>query len=888
MQTDTVNGFLAAMADDGVPFGGKDAFMPDGKLHRYQIANDTKHRKAGWYIFHDDPPASGGYGDHRSNFAANWTAKAEKSCTPEERAIFAKRNEEARRKREEEKRRQHDKGRRDAISIWQDSADCAGHPYLTKKHVQPHGLRVTTRAYDIATPSDRTFTIQNGSLVIPLRDVSGVIWSLQFITPAGAKWYLPGAEKAAHFHPMSAGKSKATTNVLIVEGYATGATCFASGVFECVVCALDASNLEPVAKALRDAYPGATITIGADNDQWTQMNDGTPNPGLTLAKKAANTVGGTVVYPVFDDQSITTYAAKYSAAKPTDWNDLLILTNAEEVARQLQGIVSAPAETIVTESVDSPYFLPLGYNHNTCYFLSVRAKQVIAVDAARIGKQFLLQLAPLFYWEREYPRAEGFGGQAVDRATSSLISQCLNKGVFQADRLRGRGVWWDDGRLVFHAGDRLVIDCEEVGLQHHTSHYVYEALPATKTTGVAVSQAEAYKLHTLCTALCWENPSFGAFLAGWLVIAPVCGALTWRPHLWITGPSGSGKSWALQRIIMKALGRFALAAQGETTAAGIRQALGHDARPVVLDEAEGESHRAAENLQSILALVRASSSDESGNILKGGKDGLGISYATKAIFCLSAIVPQLKQTADQNRIIVLSMRDHHSEADRRRFHDQVQPIAAELLTEDFCIGLRNRTIKNLATLQKNIVVFSTVLAELLGSERMADQYAPLAAGDYLLHCTKEITIGIAKEWIARQNWNETHDIASTKDELRLVAHIAESRVEVAQEQGPTVKYTIGELIAIAAAKKYANVSEKGATEALERCGIKVRSGTVWISNTHRNLIELLRDTPWCQGWGRILGRIPEVEKNKIVRFGTVCSKATGIPIDVVISSDDPA
>ena len=777
-----------------------------------------------------------------------------------------------------------------------------------KKQVRAHNLRVTTREYDIPTPSERVLHIAKGALIIPLRATDNAIWSLQFITATGQKWYLPGGEKNGHFHLIGE-KPRATGDLLIVEGYATGASCLNASATKTVVCALDAGNLESVAKAIRDTHPDVCIRIGADNDQWTNLPDGTNNPGLTMAQRAADSVGGTVAAPTFTDEQITAFAEKNDGAKPTDWNDLHNLTNLAEVARQVtEQNAESDVRLLLTPPKDGEstndgeedsgggggignnhYFTPLGHNHGTYFFMTSRGKQIVAVAASKLTKPNLFQLAPLHYWEREFPRTEGFSGKAVDQAINALIGQCLSRGVFQLERMRGRGAWWDEDRLVFHAGDRLILDgTEEVALQEHRTHYVYEALPRIKTgLSTEMSTAQAHELHTLCTLLNWENKSFGSFFAGWLVIAPVCGALTWRPHIWLTGGSGSGKSWVSQKVVMRVLGDIALSAQGETTAAGICQALGQDARPVVFDEAEGEYQRAAENLQSILALVRASSSDDSGNILKGGKDGAGISYATKSAFCFGAIVPQIPQTADKNRIIVLALRESsRTEADRRKFSEQIEPLSKRILTEEFALGLRARTLRHFSTLQKNIAVFASVLADKLGSQRMADQYAPLAAGDYLLHTTKLVSKDEARAWIARQNWDEPQEIANTRDELKLLAQIVESPIEVDFDSGPSSRRTVAELVA-AVAGIDANLTERTAAAALARKGLKVASAKLWVSNTHIGLRAMLRGTPWCDGWSRILGRIEGVEKDKAMRFGVIQSKATGIPIDLVVSRTDP-
>ena len=71
--------------------------------------------------------------------------------------------------------------------------------------------------------------------------------------------------------------------------------------------AFSASNLEPVAAALRRRYPTLSFLIAADDDWRTNGN-----PGLTAAKAAALAVGGRVVVPQFPAHR----------DRETDFNDL--------------------------------------------------------------------------------------------------------------------------------------------------------------------------------------------------------------------------------------------------------------------------------------------------------------------------------------------------------------------------------------------------------------------------------------------------------------------------------------------------------------------------------------------------------------------------------------
>jgi len=140
-------------------------------------------------------------------------------------------------------------------------------------------------------------------LVVPIQDTSGALLSLQTIGPDGDKRFLPGGRTRGGFQLIG------TTFdvVLVCEGFATGAALHES-TGHSVAVAFSSGNLDAVALAMRERFPAAEVVVCADDDAGT---DG--NPGVTMARKAAQSAGGTVAVPVF------------GAVRPedaTDFNDL--------------------------------------------------------------------------------------------------------------------------------------------------------------------------------------------------------------------------------------------------------------------------------------------------------------------------------------------------------------------------------------------------------------------------------------------------------------------------------------------------------------------------------------------------------------------------------------
>lgn len=152
-------------------------------------------------------------------------------------------------------------------------------------------------------PSPSQALLSDGSLLLVLQTMEGVITGAQVINPDGSKRLLAGTTKKGSFIPVRHQPSTEAepVTVLIAEGYATGVTVslLDDGV---VLAALDEGNLIHVAKVCRERWPLAKIIIAADND-WYESGEcdekGKPkqNIGVISAEKAAISVSGWVATP---------------------------------------------------------------------------------------------------------------------------------------------------------------------------------------------------------------------------------------------------------------------------------------------------------------------------------------------------------------------------------------------------------------------------------------------------------------------------------------------------------------------------------------------------------------------------------------------------------------
>lgn len=538
-------------------------------------------------------------------------------------------------------------------------------------------------------------------------------------------------------------------------------------------------------------------------------------------------------------------------------------------------------------TVDRDYpFLFLGFDHGEYFYLGSEGQQVIRLAAAEHTERNLYTLAPLTFWRLAFPPMTKSAAFNTSEAANALMSRNHEAGPYDADRLRGRGAWFDNKRVVLHLGDQLILDNRPIPINKIESRYVYErAVPMRADIGNPLNNQDAERLLELCNLLSWEKPVYGDLLAGWLAIASICGAMQWRPHLWLTGPAGSGKSWVYDNVLKKIIEDFALQVLGETTEAYVRQTLGRDARPVVFDEIEGNTREDQTRIQKILGLMRVSSSETGGKIGKGGATGKATGYIIRSMFALCSIGVGLEQYADKTRVTVLSLIENKRPTKEREFED-ICKLAADTLTPDYIQRFHARMIQLIPVIRENARTFARAAAAEIGKQRLGDQAGALLAGAYALRSSSIISLEDARAYVDNLDWTNEKALSEQADEMLCLSAIMEQTTRVQLLNG-AAEQSFGELVEIAAGRLIdMNIQSVYADEHLKRYGIKVTDDktAVVISNTSKKIAGLLQNTPWGKNWGRTLKRLPDVEEITPIRFAPGTPKARGVKIPIAILS----
>jgi len=292
---------------------GSFRFIMDGTIQRYRLPDDKRGQTSGAYCVYTDKWPIGWAMDWHTRNKIDWYCPAEGLNEEQQKyfhsAEFKAECEAAKKQREEAiKQKQIRAADKARIRIDTSSEAPENHPYLQKKCIYPYGVK-----------------LDGESLAIPLKNIDGIVQSLQWIEPDGMKRNYPDAPLAGLFWSVGLDllKDHPTWPILLGEGFATMAKVYELTGYPSVA-GISCYYLRKVAQALREKYPQSRIIVMADNDKATEQKRDF-NPGIEHAKELVDAkLAIEVVYPKFE-----------KAEDGTDWDDYAIRFGDEETARLL-------------------------------------------------------------------------------------------------------------------------------------------------------------------------------------------------------------------------------------------------------------------------------------------------------------------------------------------------------------------------------------------------------------------------------------------------------------------------------------------------------------------------------------------------------------------------
>lgn len=304
----------------------------DGRWYETDVIDDRRGRGDGRIKLF--PDGEGGVVCNWKGDTQVFFVNHEQLLTDTEREVREQRRQAARRQAREEEIQRRTEAARKAQALWKAAQPASDdHPYLICKAVKPvPTLREIGVESAVAilgyTPKSSGEPLIGRLLLAPVK-VGNEITTVEMIDEAGRKSAIAGGLKAGGYwaaQSLPSGDGAGQT-FLIGEGVVTVLSSKeATGHF--AIAALSVSNLELVARLMRERYPAATVILLADLDK----NSGQPHP---RACTAAQAVEVPLAVPDF---------GTHRPADAKDFNDLATHQGLDAVRRAIEAAatVSSP------------------------------------------------------------------------------------------------------------------------------------------------------------------------------------------------------------------------------------------------------------------------------------------------------------------------------------------------------------------------------------------------------------------------------------------------------------------------------------------------------------------------------------------------------------------
>jgi 5S rRNA maturation endonuclease (ribonuclease M5) len=380
-----------------------------------------------------------------------------------------------------------------------------------------------------------------------------------------------------------------------------------------------------------------------------------------------------------------------------------------------------------------------------------------------------------------------------ESAVEWFRAESVKHGMYDDEKILGLGAHVDGKQIVVNTG-RAVVSPDGTVSRYELyngknvycrskSEIVISAEPWTEEDGqFFVDQIRTFNFNTESAYLA---------IPGFCALAPFASCLFRRPHIFITGARGLGKTYLLHDIIIPIIGNqtiYADAGKGGITEAGLRQTAGADCRPMVIDEFEANKKSDLAMVDNILALARTAYGGE--KTIKGSSSQKAISFATKMMFCFAAVNVNISDAATRSRFAICRIGGKsHGKAKRIKNPD----------------GLRARMFRRLQTIRDEIDTCHDMLMETeenggLDFEfREADTFSPLFAGYWAIVSDAPFgdTTRPQDAELLEQIKNAARSIRvneeSEIDEERVLTRIFQEKVRISSDKEKTIAQMLTEL-----------------------------------------------------------------------------------------------
>jgi hypothetical protein len=530
----------------------------------------------------------------------------------------------------------------------------------------------------------------------------------------------------------------------------------------------------------------------------------------------------------------------------------------------------------------------LGFDGDMYFYLGPSGR----VTALHVDHHSHKRLVALFegqtWWCNAYAPPQGKTSLwRVDIIVEYLILECHRAGSFDyAEQVRGPGAWrLADGRLLLHLGDCLQIfggrKVEKLSAGRQLDRLIYAAGPPQPRPAEKPHDniAAVDELLDALNTWNWARPDGDPYLAlGWIACSMICGALEFRPHIWLTGDSNTGKS-TLELLIRDLLGCSVIrSAEPSRTFIGLK--LNGAARPVLMDESENKGN--SDRVPALVDLARLASTEDQAGVGRGSPSGSTIEYAIRATFLFASINPAPLNRADMGRVAMLDLLPLTNPNDR---------TAVDLIRRASSHGpvLRARIVEGFTRFRENIHAVRQALRP-ADRGRMGDLLGALLGAAYT--CLSDSPLNALEAQRLVDLFDTETMIGSTEslDHMECALHLLSTTMTVEASTGGRYAKAIGEAIRdfIDGVDMTDGIGPHD--KDLGRHGLRVRwlnelddpqrpvTPHLIVATKHRQLQKLFEQTKWNGGWTRSIKRFPGAISFRAVWFAGVTAHSVAVPI----------
>jgi energy-coupling factor transporter ATP-binding protein EcfA2 len=518
------------------------------------------------------------------------------------------------------------------------------------------------------------------------------------------------------------------------------------------------------------------------------------------------------------------------------------------------------------------------------------------------------------YLRKHWPKTTK-NGEVVDfspdEVAAALINACAVEGAWNGDdRLRGLGAWeGEDGDLVVHLGN-IILAGGAAELPGARGRFIYPeraARPApAKERQAAGADGPGAELLALFDTWTWRRPDLDPLLlAGFVGSAFLCGALRWRPQAWIAGERGSGKSTLMSALagIMHRGDHARLVA--DASAASIRAALGHDAVPVLHDEAEPSEDM--QRLNAKIDLLRVAASG--GQVIRATTDQRVVTQTARFSGVFASVLRPPLKGQDLSRLVFLDLARITAGRPPDLGDDRLSLLGRRVF---------RRMVDGWPRFREALPAWREAVMHHGMDARGADQYGTLlAAHDVLCHDDAPDTDTL-DDLAARVAASTAVERAEERPEWRWCLDHLTSAMAPQWRSGD--QRSVGTLVAIAAGRPILSDRDTGeprrpfreeredADRVLHNLGLRFEPardadgralttragdpiGYLAIANAHSGLSQIFRDTHWkprsgaAGGWKAAIEHVKDARLGQARRFGGAISRCVLVPIEAVLDGD---